>query len=313
MEFLLILQSIREALGEIPNNFFVALANISVAPFIFIPALIIFWLISKRLGLTILFSLGIGFLINGFLKCTFCIYRPWILDSRIKPPKAIMSSATGYSFPSGHSTIAGSFWGSLFMFFRKKHLGIAIFCIAFILLTMFARMFLGVHTPQDVVVGALSGIVAAVAGFYLINKIDKKKNMDIVVWTIFTLIIICLLIYYSCKTYPMDYVEGKLLVDPKAMQIDTFKGAGSAYGIFTAWLIERRFLNFEIKGSLLDKVVIALVGGFGFMLGHHIAYSLSDFIGSNSFHFISQFLLFILFMVVYPICIQAIQNKRTAK
>ena len=39
-------------------------------------------------------------LVNGFLKVTFCVYRPWIRDARVQPDGNAVTAATGYSFPA---------------------------------------------------------------------------------------------------------------------------------------------------------------------------------------------------------------------
>lgn len=75
--------------------------------YVIIPALIIFWSIDKNKGANILMTWGASLAIGAFLKAIFCVYRPWIRDSRIKPAQEVLSGATGYSFPSGHSFSSG--------------------------------------------------------------------------------------------------------------------------------------------------------------------------------------------------------------
>ncbi len=49
--------------------------------------------------------------VNGLLKVTVCAYRPWIRDARIIPYGDSKTTATGYSFPSGHSMNGASLYG----------------------------------------------------------------------------------------------------------------------------------------------------------------------------------------------------------
>lgn len=99
---------------------------------------------------------------NQFLKNTFCVYRPWIRDSRIEPVSGAKSGATGYSFPSGHTASSTGVYGSLGIFCRKNYKLISIFSFILIFLIMFSRNWLGVHTPQDVIVAFLCGFVLIV-------------------------------------------------------------------------------------------------------------------------------------------------------
>ncbi|MFR6582359.1 MAG: phosphatase PAP2 family protein [Ruminococcus sp.] len=58
------------------------------------------------------------------------------------------TAATGYSFPSGHTTRATAmFGGSGLWFMEKKHSVVAGLLFVLVFLTMFSRNYLGVHTP----------------------------------------------------------------------------------------------------------------------------------------------------------------------
>lgn len=54
-----------------------------------------------------LLSMAIARILNSFTKLTACIYRPWVVNSKIKPFKGALADATGYSLPSGHATSSG--------------------------------------------------------------------------------------------------------------------------------------------------------------------------------------------------------------
>lgn len=66
---------------------------------------IVYWAVNKKTGTWILLNFAGANLLNGFLKLTACVYRPWIKDARIIPAGDAITTATGYSFPSGHSKI----------------------------------------------------------------------------------------------------------------------------------------------------------------------------------------------------------------
>ena len=84
---------------------------------VFIPVLcIIMWCIRKelgyRLGLTLFFSLSL----NQTLKVLFSVPRPWIRwTGRITPVASAAADATGYSFPSGHTSTAATIYPTLAM------------------------------------------------------------------------------------------------------------------------------------------------------------------------------------------------------
>ena len=73
----------------------------------------IYWCLDKKLAEYILVSQGYADLVNGLAKVVACVYRPWILDSRVYPVNEAIPGATGYSFPSGHTTTATTMFAGL--------------------------------------------------------------------------------------------------------------------------------------------------------------------------------------------------------
>lgn len=76
-----------------------------------------------------------------------------------------------YGFPSGHTSIAIAFWGTLFCLYRKKWIrGI---CIALMILIPLSRLYLGVHFLADVLGGlALGGLMLAIS-YYIILRSQR--------------------------------------------------------------------------------------------------------------------------------------------
>lgn len=105
----------------------------------------------KKTGLIILSSLLIIENLVGFLKNFFAVSRPFI--SLEKVHKVI--GASGYSFPSGHTTLAfcmAAVLADAFPRHKKKF-----YFLAFIV--GFSRIYLGVHFPSDVLAGLVLGIL----------------------------------------------------------------------------------------------------------------------------------------------------------
>ena len=73
---------------------------------------------AHKTGFAFCFGMGI----NQVLKIIFCVQRPWILDKRIKASSYALESATGYSFPSGHTQSGVTVFGCLAKQFGNKHL-----------------------------------------------------------------------------------------------------------------------------------------------------------------------------------------------
>ncbi|MDO4489005.1 MAG: phosphatase PAP2 family protein [Eubacteriales bacterium] len=310
IEYLLILQNLRNAVGSSLNSFFIFLTNISVDHYILVPALILFWSVDKRKGSRVLMSWGTSLAMCALLKSTFCVYRPWIRDSRVQPAEEVLSGATGYSFPSGHSFSAGGFWGGIGLVYRKYR-GIVAFCIVYILLVMFSRNYLGVHTPQDVLVGGVFSLFCAIASVKLCNYLDSHPDKGVLVFVIITLMTVILLLYIALKPYPEDYVNGVILVDPRKMTVDGFKDPGRFYGIFLGLFLEKRFVKFSTDVSTDKKVVRALFGAMLTIIWWlAVANPVGKLIGTNWGYFITQASTPLIFMTLYPMLFTRLEAKK---
>ena len=299
--YLLLLQNFREAIGGALNGFLTFITNIAVNYYILIPALIIFWIIDKKKGSIILMSWGLASALNAFLKVTFCVYRPWIRSKELMPLDEALKEATGYSFPSGHSSSASGFYSSLAHAF-KKHREIIIFSITMILLTMFSRNYVGVHTPQDVIVGLAVGIASSCLIIKLFNYIDGHPYYDWLIILIAVLLSASLLAFIMLKNYPIDIVDGAVLVDPNKMTIDGFKDPGRFFGIFVACYIQERFINFDTYGTAYQKFIRCLIGGLLVIAYWTIVCDwLGSYININWVHFLLQASCPIIFIDIYPL------------
>ena len=232
LQYLLFLQNLREASGGVFDEFFNALSKFAVDILPFLPY-IIYWCVNKRLGYRFIATTWIGEVLNGVIKLTVCAYRPWIRSDQIVPAGDSKTAATGYSFPSGHTLAATMHYGNTAVWQWNKRRWISILCGVLILLTGVSRNFLGVHTPQDVAVGMTEGVVLII----IIGIIEKRVHGNDKVLDILTLVGILatvgVILYISFKPYPMDYVDGQLLVDPQKMMNDSFKACGGFLGFLT--------------------------------------------------------------------------------
>lgn len=301
IQILLFLQNVRELTNGIFNDFFAFITNIAVDYYVIVPILIIMWTIDKKKGIFAYLTYGLGSFFNAMLKSTFCVYRPWIRSDKIKPLDSALAGATGYSFPSGHSTSSSSVYLGIRRGF-KKYKTISILCIVMIALTMFSRCFVGVHTPQDVIVGLLIGILAVIICSVIEKYIDKNSNKDWVVLVIMIIVTVIGLLYCALKSYPIDYVDGKVLVDPVKMTIDSFKDPGTFFGVFLAWFIERRYINYSIEGTTYEKIKRCVIG-IALMCAYYTIFinGIAKAININVVYFAIRAILPVLAICVYPL------------
>ena len=261
IDYLLWIQNIRAHLSPVFDTIFL---NITAFGEIFLTTFVIsivYWCIDTEAGLYLFGLNSLGLLFIQILKTTACIYRPWILSDKIKPVKAALAMAKGYSFPSGHSMISATSWGGFAFLLRKKKI-ISGLIIGFILLIGFSRTYLGVHTPQDVIIGLLTGLILVFVMHHVLEWCKKDKNRYLYLLGILDFAIISTLIYIILKKYPIDYVNGKMLVNPYGAKYVSVMLCGWILGIVNGLLLCKRFFPFDAKsGSVITKTIRGIIGG----------------------------------------------------
>ena len=122
----------------------------------------LFWIKEVKKAIFIFFSAGFGVLILFIIKYTV---------QRVRPLPEVFS---GYSFPSGHSTIIVVFFLSLLFIINKKEI-LSMLATFAIIAVPISRVVLGAHFLSDVIAGLLLGSI--VVDFM---KVYYKKIYNII-------------------------------------------------------------------------------------------------------------------------------------
>lgn len=258
--FLLALQEFRNGAGSILAEFMTKMTFFGELTTVIVFMALCYWCVDKKFGTYLFMGWCGNRLVNGVLKVTACAYRPWIRDARIVPYGNAITTATGYSFPSGHTMNAATAYGGGAV---RKDVPRALRILLFIVvgLIAFSRNFLGVHTPQDVLVGAAAGLIVMWLVYKMMNWLEVHPGKDWIVVVIGLALAVVIALYAGLKSYPMDYdAEGKLLVDGAKMANDTFKGIGWSLAFLFGWILERRFIGFSTNVPMIKKVTRAAFG-----------------------------------------------------
>ena len=311
IQYLVWLQDLRAALGDNLNEVFNGISKFAVVIMPLLPFLI-YWAVDKKWGYRFLATIWCGEVINGIVKLSVCAYRPWIRSDAVNPAGDSKVAATGYSFPSGHTMCATATYGTVFVWQRKKTRWLAVLCAVMILLTMFSRNFLGVHTPQDVIVGFLETALIIFLMGKLFAWMDGNDTRINIMLATGLLLIAATLVYIQVKSYPMDYVDGKLLVDPQAMMNDTFKGCGCLLGLIIGCFIERRWIHYEIPQGHPALPVLAAAGlGIIFAWDQYFAgATIIPLLGAHWGRFVAYALELIFAVAAYPAFIKRIVRPK---
>lgn len=112
---------------------------------------------TRRLGAAVLTALVFGALATNLaLKPLVNRTRPWVAIEGLRT--LVDSGAGDPSFPSGHTTAAFAFAGTVLRSGAKR--GWKGACLALAVLMAISRLYVGVHYPTDVLAGVVIGLAA---------------------------------------------------------------------------------------------------------------------------------------------------------
>lgn len=218
-------------------------------------AVFIYWNINRKKGFVIAMSLINALTAMGIIKAVVRFPRPWILMEDIETIR--LQTATGYSFPSGHTTGAASTFTSIAVTFRKRWLSIV--CAVMITLTGLSRIYLCVHWPQDVIGGILIGcglsfLLAGPFGRLYDNK-EKSIRITLILGIITAVLFIVISILLS-----VDKIDAMAFED---LNITFSTYSGLAFG----YALERKVFDFKAEEGSRKVKVLRYVIGLAVMAG----------------------------------------------
>lgn len=141
---------------------------------------VIYWMMDKDFGEQLAYAILTGFCLNGAVKDAFCLERP-IGQPGVRSLR--LETATGYSFPSGHTQNTAC-WTAAIARWRKKW-WVWLGAISLSLLVGISRIYLGVHYPRDVVVGLFLGITTPFIAAALQKRIPQMERLSLLTLVIF--------------------------------------------------------------------------------------------------------------------------------
>ena len=256
MNFLYLLEGIRNPVF----NFFFSFITYFGDEIVFLAvSILFFWCVDKKRGYYILITGLIGTLINQTLKLAFKVPRPWVKDPAFTIVENAKEAAAGYSFPSGHTqNVAGTF-GAIGATTASS--GVRIFSVAMIALVALSRMYLGVHTPLDVVVSLLIAAALLVI-LYPVFKTDEsfKKYMPVVVG-VSAALSAAFLAYVLLM--PKDGLDPHNVMSGMKNAATLF---GCTAGLVVVYTVDSKYVNFRTDAPWYFQIVKIAVGFAGVML-----------------------------------------------
>ncbi|MDE6688144.1 MAG: phosphatase PAP2 family protein [Lachnospiraceae bacterium] len=284
--YLLLLQTIREMLGGVFDGFMQQITVLAEGTVTFLIMAAVYWCIHKRTGQLMACNVALACTLNQFLKAVCKVERPWVRDERIHPVEAALPAASGYSFPSGHTTRATAVYGSAALSARK-HRGVSIVLWGLLALIMFSRNYLGVHTSWDVAGAFVIGMILLFLLDRILDWVEAGKNRDLIV----------------C-------VAGCVLCFLPMLKVGCLSNAGAGMGFLLGWLAERRWISFSTDGKPVIKFVRFSCGALLIIAIQKILPPfLTLFMRAKYAGFFANMALALFIMVIWPMVFASVEQK----
>lgn len=234
------------------NEFMLTVTHLGEETAFLVIALVVFWCVDKYHGY---YLLGVGLfgnLANQFLKVTCRVLRPWDRAEDFHALEAALPEADGYSFPSGHSQTAVGTFGCIAA--TQKNRIIRAICVAFMILVPFSRMYVGVHTPADVLVG--SGMALAMVFAFRTLMLGKGKKNIPAVFAVLLVLSIGYLLYVELYPFP----ENMIAENYESAVKNAYTFLGCFVGILIVYFVDEKKLDFRTDAVWWAQILKAVLG-----------------------------------------------------
>lgn len=227
--------------NRLVENLFLNLTRLVDGIYLVMIVCILYWtniLLAQKIIITLLVS---GYLVQ-YIKILFKIPRPFIRNSEIEANKKALKTATGYSFPSGHTQASISIFYVLYLETQIK------FYLILVVLIPISRIVLRVHNIQDV----LASVLLSFFSIYIVYNF----SLLYLCYIIFILSII-FIIYLNYLYYKTDL--------SKADMLDFFQSIGIGLAFTISTIIHFNYIEIgyvELSKNIPLLMIAIIFTGF---------------------------------------------------
>lgn len=215
--------------------------------------LVVYYIWDKKAGFSVFSSLICAQLVTNVIKAIVRFPRPFTLYPELGSSR--LETATGYSFPSGHTTGAAAFYPALAR--ESGRLSALALAILLAVLIGLSRNILRVHWPVDVVVGLFIGLAFSLAAGRILDRIYQDRSIRLRFCSA-----ACLLSFFPALILTVLLSAG--LADKVAFS-DLMKLLALSSGAYAGCVIETRYACFRVQRRAV-KALASLVTAMGVVI-----------------------------------------------
>lgn len=255
MSFLYFLEDIRNPV----LNFFFSFITLFGEETIFMAiGMIVFWCVDKFKGYYLLCVGFFGTILNQFLKIVCRVPRPWVKDPNFTIVESAKEAAGGYSFPSGHTQTSVGLYGGIARVANNKAFRISMIVLA--ALVALSRMYLGVHTPADVLVSVAIATVLIFVAYPIFKKAENSPKVMYALLFSFVGVMVAYLCFVLLFPFPAEVYAADAVHNLESAQKNGYTLLGCAFGLLVAYTADLKWIKFETKAVWWAQVLKVLGG-----------------------------------------------------
>ncbi len=228
-----VLQWLQQFRHPVLDGFFQFISFSAEETFYIAIAAWLLWCQNKRMAHQIGFAFLSSMVLNPTLKSVIALERPIGMDGI---DSLRTHTATGHSFPSGHTQGAASFWTAIAI--QMKTRWFSLMCASMIVLVALSRLYLGVHWPMDVLAGIGIGLLWVLFVNWFMAYAERTHR-----GLLWLLLLPFFLAYFA-------YPDNKDLVTV----------FGAALGFLAGMQLDLKVLNYQPSGRWWQKAVKFISG-----------------------------------------------------
>lgn len=220
--------------------------------------MMVFWCVDKYKGYFLLCVGFLGTVFNQFLKILCRVPRPWVHDPNFTIVESAREAADGYSFPSGHTQTAVGLYGGIARMTDKKWLRISMTVLA--LLVGLSRMYLGVHTPADVLVSLGIATVLVFVPYPLFRKAEHCPKVMYGILLSLLGVMVAYLCFVLLFPFPAEVYAEDAIHNLEAARKNGFTLLGCSIGVIGVYFVDQKWTKFDTHAVWWAQI-LKVIGG----------------------------------------------------
>ena len=296
-----LLQDLRESLPAFLTSFMLLVSDFTMKA---LPVLcaVLYWSISRRWGIVAMLSYHCSNLLTLTFKEICGVLRPYHRDPTLVP---LPSASSTFSFPSTHSQVATSFFGTVTLWQAKARKWLSLLSGLLLALAMFSRLYLCMHTPQDVLTACALTFMCILAGRRLVSWLDAHPGKTSPAIFLGLVAGAGLLMFLTSR--PAAVIRGdsgEVLVDSARAIPMYYRETGRFMGFLVAMLLDEQVTQYEPPRTLFSRFLVGAAGILLFSLfSFEVEGALDSELGSCWGGFVMCFAKSFLMLGLYPLIV----------